>query len=125
MFSCTSDGCFTDQIQLRENGIIETHIQSKTVCLTWNGGQAIHGVQNSTGTIADIVPGRNFPNVPPWSTQNEGTRFTYNGTNYNISSVPFRPIVSDTTVGYFRWYVIGSPIVTQPPGYGWTPKFTP
>src|SRR3569832_1063616 len=26
MFSCTSDGCFTDQIQLWENGIIETHI---------------------------------------------------------------------------------------------------
>jgi gliding motility-associated-like protein len=90
MFSCTSL-CFGNQIILYENGnYAETHIGNKPICSTWNGGQAIHGVQNATGTLAAIVAGRNAGSQ--WSTSMEGMRFTPQGNNYAISSVPFSPV---------------------------------
>jgi hypothetical protein len=68
----------TQQIILNEaSNIIETHIQNKPLCASWNGGKAIHGIQNSTGTSAAIVPGRNNPTQ--WVTSNEGKRFAPNG----------------------------------------------
>lgn len=89
MFSCTSL-CFGNQIILYENGsIIETHIGNKPLCPGWNNGQAIHGLQNSTGTLACIVPGRNANQQ--WTATNEGLRFTPSGANYTISNVPFNP----------------------------------
>ncbi len=102
MFSCTTDGCFTDQIQLYENGnIVETHIQSKTLCPTWNGGNATHGLQDATGTLADIVPGRNGTQ---WTANHEGTRFTPNGPGaYTITTIPFAPILTYSSSS-ITWY---------------------
>jgi len=109
MFSCTGL-LYTSQIKLFEtSNAIETHIETKPLCSTWNGGAAIHGLQNINGTIAVVVPGRNYPSQ--WTTTNEGTRFTPNGPNsYTISSVPFLPesIISGTSGAPIDWFVNGT-----------------
>jgi gliding motility-associated-like protein len=90
MFSCTSL-CFGNQIIIYEGtNLIETHIGNKPICSGWNGGQAIHGIQNASGTLATVVPGRNSGSQ--WSTTLEGMRFTPSGANYTISNIPFSPI---------------------------------
>jgi uncharacterized repeat protein (TIGR01451 family) len=72
MFSCTSL-LFSQQIILYETtNIIETHIMNRPLCATWNSGNAIHGIQNQTGTSATVVAGRNNT---PWTVTNEGIRF--------------------------------------------------
>lgn len=98
MFSCT-DICYTSQIKLFEGtNIIETHIAQKVLCTTWNDGAAIHGLHNSTGTIANIVTGldgieRNYPNQ--WTCENDGWSFTPNGPNdYIIQNITFAPAVA-------------------------------
>ena len=63
MFSCNNLLC-TQQIAIFEgSNIIQTHIASKQICAGWNGGLAIHGIENRQGTTAVIVPGRNLPSV--------------------------------------------------------------
>ncbi len=93
MFLC-NDTLFTGQIILYEGtNIIETHIGEKRNCSAfdpWNNNAAIHGLQDSTGTVAVIVPGRNYPQV--WTAFNEGTRFTPNGSTYDITFIPYAPI---------------------------------
>ncbi len=92
MFSCTSLS-FTMQVVLYENtNIIETYITNKPLCSTWNGGAAIHGLENAGGTQAVIVPGRNFPTQ--WTATNDAVRFTPNGFgSYTIDqTIPFSPI---------------------------------
>jgi gliding motility-associated-like protein len=94
MFSCTGD-LFTNQILLFEGSHrIETHIRDKPVCTTWNGGVAIHGLQNATGTQAHVIPGRNFSD-PVWTTSNEGYAFIPDtvGIGYSIQQVPYDPSV--------------------------------
>lgn len=120
MFSCTSL-MFTSQILLFENGNrIETHIENKPLCTTWNGGVAIHGTQNSTGTIADVVPGRNFSD-PVWTTSQEGMSFMPNGAGYTISPVPYKPSVFGPINWYYannnQLYTTGDSItISLPPG---------
>jgi len=54
MYQCVTS-YFSSAILLYENGNkIETHIVDKPNC-TWNNGLAIHGLQNKTGSIAEIV----------------------------------------------------------------------
>lgn len=77
MFSCTGL-LYSSQIILYETtNVIETHILNKPLCTTWNSGQAIHSLHNSTGTVADVVTGRNAPTQ--WTSANEGMRFSPNG----------------------------------------------
>ena len=102
MFSCT-DICYTSQIKLFETtNVIETHIAQKVLCTTWNGGAAIHGLHNSTGTIANIVTGldgieRNYPNQ--WTCENDGWSFTPNGPNdYIIENITFAPAVAGSDI---------------------------
>jgi gliding motility-associated-like protein len=100
MFSCGTS--YTSQIILFETtNLIETHIQDKFVCAGWNSGNAVHGVQNGTGTDALTVPGRNNTQ---WTTTNEGYLFTpqstitwtnnlgatfpYNAGVLNITTIP-------------------------------------
>jgi len=72
MFSCTSL-LFSQQIILYETtNVIETHIMNRPLCATWNNGNAVHGIQNQTGTSATVVSGRNNT---PWTLANEGIRF--------------------------------------------------
>lgn len=101
MFSCTGD-LFTNQILLFEGTHrIETHIRDKPVCTTWNNGVAIHGLQNATGTMAHVIPGRNFSD-PVWTTTNEGYAFIPDsvGIGYTIQSVPYDPSVFNA----IEWY---------------------
>lgn len=76
MFSC-NNLLFTQQVILYETtNVIETHIQDKPTCTSWNGGAAIHGLMKDTST-AHIVPGRNFPTQ--WTANLEGYRFAPDG----------------------------------------------
>lgn len=106
-FSCGGD-CNTTQIILHEGtNIIETHIAEKSLCGGWNGGAAIHGLQNSTGNIAHIVPGRNFPTQ--WTCISDGKRFTPSGpNNYTITTIPFLPVALGATPNAtYTWTVLG------------------
>jgi hypothetical protein len=58
----------------KTTNIIEVYIQDKPICPSWNAGAAIEGIQNSTGTQAVVVPGRNFPVM--WTATNDAWRFT-------------------------------------------------
>ncbi len=92
MFSCT-DLLFTMQVVLFQGtNIIETYITDKPICATWNGGAAIHGLENANGTQSVVVPGRNFPTQ--WAATNDAVRFTPNGSgSYTVdTSIPFNPI---------------------------------
>jgi len=91
MFSCTTLE-FTMQVKLYENtNIIDTYITEKPLCTTWNGGAAIHGLENAAGTQSVIVPGRNFPTQ--WTATNDAVRFTPDGFgSYTIDqTIPFNP----------------------------------
>ncbi|MBI3510036.1 MAG: gliding motility-associated C-terminal domain-containing protein [Bacteroidetes bacterium] len=102
MYSCTNL-LYTGSILLYEtSNIIETHIANKYTC-PWNGSYAIHGIQNSTGTTAFVVPGRNYPSV--WTTSNEGYRFTPTGPNtYTIALIPYAPIILNSPATAVSWY---------------------
>ena len=72
MFSCTGQ-LYTSQIVIYETtNIIETFIQNKSICSTWNSGNAVHGLHNINGTSAVTVTGRNNTQ---WTATNEGLRF--------------------------------------------------
>lgn len=77
MFSvaCNSQ-LFTGQIVMYETtNNIELYIQNKTVCPSWNSGNAVQGLHDASGTVAVTVPGRNNTN---WTTTNDAVRFTWN-----------------------------------------------
>lgn len=103
MFSCGT--LYSSQITIFEStNIIETRIANKPLCTGWNGGKAVHGLHNATGTLATVVAGRNNTQ---WITSNETTRFTPNGVaTYTIS---WYVLPSNTLVG------TGSPITVTPP----------
>jgi len=83
LFSC-NNLIATSQLVLHEStNIIDIYIADKPTCSTWNGGAAIEGIQNATGTTAYVVPGRNFPTQ--WNATNDGWRFMPSGPpNYTI-----------------------------------------
>lgn len=120
MFSCTNWNSGA-QIKLYESSnIIETHIMEKPLCSTWNDGAAIHGLQNSDGTIAEIVTGpdgitRNFPNQ--WEASQEAWRFIPSGDdNYTIEYINFSPTIAAEEIIWQDQYgnviSVGDTIVT-------------
>lgn len=104
MFSCGTQLTTTQVILYEGTNICEVHIAKKPVCAGWNGGYAIVGVQNATGTAATTAPGRDFPSVwtiPP----TEAWRFTpVGGTSYTVASIPYAPIPYASSLIY--WYDI-------------------
>ena len=74
----------TQQIVLYETtNIIEVYLKEKPTCTSWNGGNAILGIQNIGATQAYFPPGRNGGS---WSTTDEAWRFTPDGTpNYQFT----------------------------------------
>jgi hypothetical protein len=90
---------YTGMMVLYENSnVIEVYIKNKQVDGTWNGGNAIVGIQNATGTSAAVPPGRNGLDTD-WTATNEAWRFVPNGTS--IASIKWYEGsgVSGTVVG--------------------------
>lgn len=78
MYSCTSS-LYTGMMVLYENtNVIEVYIEQKTLCSSWNFGNAIVGLQNATGTQAVVAPGRNGLDTD-WVATNEAWRFVPSG----------------------------------------------
>jgi gliding motility-associated-like protein len=127
-FQCGPATCYGAQIHLYEtSNVIETHIFRQEPCPGWNSGRAIHGIQNASGTIAHIVPGRNGLdpmwriNVPgytaaPNSASSEGRRWTPTSpTAYTITTVPFSPLYMPATTpapGQITWTSNGTSLGT-------------
>jgi hypothetical protein len=88
MFSCNTMS-FTGQIKLFETtNNIEIHVASKTVCATWNGGQAIMGLHSYDGTI--YIPPVNMTahNAPTqWTMFNTAYKFTSTCPSQSICGV--------------------------------------
>lgn len=84
MFQCNELLARQQVVLYETTNVIETYIENKPLCATWNDGAAIHGLQNLDGTEAVVVEGRNFPEQ--WEAQNDGKRFVPNGdATYTIS----------------------------------------
>lgn len=76
--SCNSI-LYTGMIVLYENtNVIEVYIKNKSVCSSWNGGNAIIGLQNGTGTQGVVPPNRNALS-PDWTVTDEAWRFVPSG----------------------------------------------
>lgn len=101
-FSCTTVCNYIAAIFYEGSNIIEYHIGDKPLCTAWNGGLAIQGTQNATGTVAHITPGRNNSQ---WAANQEGMRWTpdspANTNNYTITNIPYVLVTSPNTT--FQW----------------------
>ncbi len=89
MYSNDAANDYTGMMVLYENSnIIEVYVQKKRITTyagfgtepMWNNGNAVIGIQNATGTLASVPPGRNVLD-PNWTATNEAWRFVPNGTS--------------------------------------------
>ena len=104
MFSCTNNqGTFHIVINESTN-YIDSYIQNKPACLSWQNGTATQGIHNAAGTIGIAVPGRNSS---AWTTNNDAWRWTPSG-----------PVVNPV----LTWYQVGNP---NPIGTGPSINVTP
>ena len=84
MFSCNAMIASSQLVLHETTNIIDIYIREKPTCSSWNGGAAIEGIQDLTGTTAYVVPGRNFPTM--WTVNNDGWRFMPTGPpNYTFA----------------------------------------
>jgi hypothetical protein len=82
-FLCNSITSTTQIVMYETTNVIEVYIQDKPTCLTWNGGNAVVGIQDATGTQGIAATNRN---TGPWSATNEAWRFTPDGApNYEVN----------------------------------------
>lgn len=120
MYSCTALTTSFQLILYETTNIIEMHIANAPNCPGWNGGAAIQGVQNATGTIAYTTPGRNYPAI--WTAFQDGQRYTPTSpTNYSITPIPYAPLPNANAP--ITWYAggtvnvgSGNPITVTPTG---------
>jgi gliding motility-associated-like protein len=89
-FQCNAGvGFQTSQIVIHETtNIIEIFVNKRTSCTTWNSGSGLIGIQNQSGSLATVPPGRN---TGTWSATNEAWRFLPK----NIPPIP-------TTIQWFQ-----------------------
>jgi gliding motility-associated-like protein len=99
-YSCTGNRLTSQVILYETSNIVEIHMGKKNQYCSWNGNYAVEATLNAPGTIADVVPGRNYPSQ--WSAFHDAFRFTYNGTNYNVTAIPYAPIPVNNNV--INWY---------------------
>lgn len=108
MFSCTTLRTSFQIVLYETTNEIEVHITNAPNCPTWNGGFAIEGIQDATGTIAFAVPGRNYPTQ--WSAFHSAHRFTpTSSTNYTVTAIPYAPV--PTPGSTINWYANGTTLV--------------
>lgn len=101
----------TDEIDI----LVSHHV---TGC-SWAGGYTIEGIQDSAGTDAVVVPGRDYPSS--WSANNDAYRFSPSGTTYTVGPIAYSPPYAASEVT-FNWYDSttgayvgsGSPLVVYP-----------
>lgn len=89
-FSCTSVCNYMAVVLSETSNEIEMFIGNKPTCGQFNGGLAIQGIQNATGTAAVATPGRNNT---VWTANQDGRKFTpaspTNTTSYQHSQIPY------------------------------------
>ncbi|HZG01757.1 MAG TPA: gliding motility-associated C-terminal domain-containing protein, partial [Chitinophagales bacterium] len=109
MYSCT-DSIFTGQIKLFETtNNIEFHLTEKSVCETWNSGQAVMGLMNEDGTLYEVVNGYDANTM--WTAQNEAWLLTPNGANdYDWAPTTYDPVQVYAT-NQLQWQYMGQPTV--------------
>ena len=111
MFSNDTANDYTGMMVLYENSnIIEVYVQKKRITThsgfgtepMWNNGNAVIGIQNATGTLASVPPGRNVLDAN-WTATNEAWRFVPNGNS--IASITWHegsgttgPVVGTTPI---------------------------
>lgn len=102
MFSCTALKTSFQIILFETTNVIEIHLTEKPLCTAWNGGAGIEGIQDATGTIAHVVPGRNFPGT--WTATNSSHSFTpTSATAYTVAPIAFNPLpVAGGTITWFQ-----------------------
>lgn len=121
MFGCTQLEFCSAIFLFEGSNRIETHIENKPLCTTWNGGVAIHGLHNAAGTSADVVPGRNYPTQ--WTATQDAWEFIPNGgASYTINTTTFLSILSNNNT--INWYEVGGPQVGTGPTLTVTPNTT-
>ncbi len=102
MYSCTTQWTTTQIIIYETSNLVEVHTAHKTIC-AWNGGYAITGVQNATGTAATAAPGRDYPSVWSVIAPPEAWRFTPTaGPSYTVAPIAYAPMPYATSGIY--WY---------------------
>lgn len=110
-----NDTLYTGQIIMHEgSNNIDVQLTQKRICYNWNSGAAIEGLQDATGSVAVIVPGRNYPTL--WTAFNDAYRFTPDGNTYTISSIPYSP--APFAQGTPIWYTLNGNFVDS--GYNIT-----
>jgi len=73
-FSCNAAAKSSFQMILHEtSNLIDVQVINKQICASWNGGKAVIGLINSSGTLGIAAPGRN---TGVWTASNEGWRFS-------------------------------------------------
>lgn len=84
-YSCTNTSTTQMMVLYETTNAIDVYVSNKPVCGGWNGGRAIIGIQNKTGTAGIAAPGRNA--AANWAVATpEGWRFTPNGApNYTVA----------------------------------------
>lgn len=76
-FSCNANAKSSFQMILHEtSNLIDVQVINKQLCASWNSGNAVIGLINSTGTLGITAPGRN---TSAWTASNEGWRFSRPG----------------------------------------------
>lgn len=120
-FSSSCGPTYSGQIVLFETtNNIEIHIENITTCTGWNGGLAIEGIHDPTGTIAFTVPGRN---ATQWSANFDAWRFSPTGpSTYQVDPIPYNPVFLPNLPTTFSWYEVGNPVAI---GTGMTLNVTP
>src|ERR1035437_6673810 len=94
-YSCNNNHFTGEAIIYETTNVIEIHIQTKPDCNQWNGGYAIEGIQNLSGTLATAVPNRNYPFS--YSLTNDAVRFTPSGNQ--AYAVNWYTVIGNTLVG--------------------------
>ncbi len=118
MYSCNSQLITFQMILSETSNVLEVHIGNKDTCTAWNGAYAIEGVQDPTGYVATVVPGRNDSSV--WVAHMDAYRFTPTFANltYTVASIPYAPIPhANATLYWFQdtTYLGSGPTITVSP----------
>jgi hypothetical protein len=91
---------YTGMIVLYENSnVIDVYVKEKNICATWNGGNAIVGIQNAAGTAAV------FPTTPTSTINTNDVNSDWTATNKAWRFTPSGPVVAPT----FQWYQGNNP----------------